>query len=386
MSKARERIAKRRARQMATQRRPHSSVQAQDTHQTKLQAAIQQVMATLAAIPRNRLVLLIAALVVIGAVVAALALIKPQEEVAAGNGYWLNREWSYVAQEDARVQALVNELKTHHIDQLYVYLSSLKGDGTWAGDPTLRDRYSEVEPNVSAFIEQLTTYYPEAQIYAWIEVIGETPTGYRLDDRQLHVTVAEFAGRAIRTPDIEGVMLDIKPIFTDNDDLPVLLRAVRAEIGLDSTLAVVASPDLTPTEADINVAAFIAPDTMWSNEYKQRIALQADQLIVTAYNSYLTEPVDYINWVTHQVRSYTEMTSNIEGGAHVIISIPNYGDMEPAHIADIESIAAALDGISRAIPDMTEREIELLQGVAIYSDAALSSSDWQAYDQRWPRE
>ena len=80
------------------------------------------------------------------------------------------------------------------------------------------------------------------------------------------------------------------------------------------------------------------------------------------------------------------MTSNIEGGAHVIISIPNYGDMEPAHIADIESIAAALDGISRAIPDMTEREIELLQGVAIYSDAALSSSDWQAYDQRWPRE
>lgn len=385
MSKARERIAKRRARQMATQRRPHSSAQAQDTHQTKLQTTTQAILASLVAIPRNRVVLLVAAIVVIGGVVAALALLKPQEEVTAGNGYWLNREWSYVTQDDTGIQALVDELKAHHIDQLYVYLSSLKGDGTWAGDPTLRDRYSEVEPNVSAFIDQLNTYYPDAQIYGWIEVVGDTPTGYRLSDRQLHVTVAEFAGRAIRTPHIEGVLLDIKPIFTDNDDLPVLLRAVRAEIGLDSVLAVVASPDLTPTEAGINVAGFIAPDTMWSNEYKQRIALQADQLIVTAYNSYLTDPVDYINWVTHQVRSYTEMTSNIEGGAHVIISIPNYADMDPAHLADIESIAGALDGVSRAIPDMTEREIELLQGVAIYSDSALSATDWQAYDQRWPR-
>ncbi|MCA9887093.1 MAG: hypothetical protein KC546_01925 [Anaerolineae bacterium] len=386
MSKARERIARRRERQMATQRRSRSTLQAQDTQQTKLQATVQQVLSALAVIPRNRILLLIPAVVVVVGVVAALAFLKPKEEVAAGNGYWLNRNWSYVEQEESDVQALVDQLQAHHIDQLYVYFSSLKGDGTWAGDPTLRDRYSEVEPNVRAFIGQLQALYPDAQIYAWIEVVGETPTGYRLSDPQLHLTVAEFAGRTLRSLSIEGVLLDVKPIFTDNDDLPVLLRAVRSEIGMEHIMAVVAAPDLTPTDADITVAAFIAPDTMWSNEYKQRIALQADQLIVTAYNSYLTEPVDYIEWVTHQVRSYTEMTSNIEGGAHVIVSIPHYADNEPAHNSVIESIAAALDGISRAIPDMTETEVELLQGVAIYSEDDMTANDWQAYDQRWPRE
>jgi hypothetical protein len=85
------------------------------------------------------------------------------------------------------------------------------------------------------------------------------------------------------------------------------------------------------------------------------------------------------------VRSYTEALTLIEGGAQVLISIPSYPDMEPAHNSTIESIAGALDGVNRAIPDMTETELAKLQGVAIYSDDALTTTEWQAYDQRWPR-
>ncbi|QPC84871.1 hypothetical protein G4Y79_11020 [Phototrophicus methaneseepsis] len=389
MSKARERIEKRRARQHAVNRRLSTVDQTKPPQTgtiTKVGTQITERISALGSVPRNRLLLLIPAVGVVLLVIAALGVLKPEDDSALGNAYWLTRAWTYQPQDEASINDLVNRLKEHRIDQLYIYLSSLKTDGTWAGEPGLRDRYSEVEPNVNAFIEQLDAAYPEADLYGWIEVVATTPSGYRLSDPQLHTTVAEFSGRAMRSLGIDGVLLDVKPVFTDNDDLTVLLRAIRAEIGLDNILAVVAAPDLTPSDAGITVAEQIAPDTMWSTEYKQRIALQADRMIVTAYNSYLTDPVDYINWVTHQVQAYTEALTLIDGGAQVLISIPSYADMTPAHASDIESIAAALDGVNHAIPQMTDSEIAKLQGVAIYSDDPLSNAEWQAYDQRWPRD
>ncbi|MDP1051904.1 hypothetical protein, partial [Klebsiella quasipneumoniae] len=77
----------------------------------------------------------------------------------------------------------VNTLRTNQIGILYVYISSLGGDNTWAGDTTTgRDQFSDVEPAVDSFISRLSAAYPDATIYGWIEFLTNPPQGYRMDN------------------------------------------------------------------------------------------------------------------------------------------------------------------------------------------------------------
>lgn len=334
-------------------------------------------------IPGGRWLLLIP--VSLALLVFAILLIgsfNPRQAVSSINGLWLNADWTYNARPDADMIALGSDLRVNGISNVYAYVSSLKADYTWAGDPARFDRYSEIEPDVRLFVQRLRQVFPGGQIFAWVEVRTDPPTGDRLGDPLLHANVAQFSRNAIESLGFDGVFLDVKPLVRDNDDYLTFLRAVRAELGVAIPIAVSLPPDFTPADETLTVPPQIEPNTALSAQYKQRVALQADQIIITPYNSYRTDPADYSAWVAHQVRSYSEALSQLETDSQLFISLPNYADdPERGHLAVVENISNALAGVQQAETELGDAS--LLDGVAIFSDTDISDDLWQTFREQW---
>ncbi|MGB1287685.1 MAG: hypothetical protein ACPG7F_14195, partial [Aggregatilineales bacterium] len=303
MSKARDRQAKRKQQNQQQARRSSTQqVAAVDSSRPRRPRTSQKPGVQ---IPGGRYLLLLpAGLILMGAVIAGLALFKPEDSSENVNAIWLGRESTYVEQSPEALTTLTTELRDNKIGTVFAFISSMKVDGTWSGDAAGRNRLTEVQAQVRDFATQFRQSYPDAALYGWIEVQASPPEGYRLDSAQVQRTVADLSRTVIDDYGYDGVLLDVKPLFDGNADFLSLIRTVRANVGLDARIAVVVPADLTPTDAGIDLPAQIAPDTVWSAEYKQRVILQADTLVVTAYNSYLDDPVTYIDWVAYQVQAF----------------------------------------------------------------------------------
>ncbi len=323
---------------------------------------------------------IIGAVIVIGLVLVAGSLINPPKETEAPNAMWLDSRWTYGNRSLDEMKALTSKLQTAQIGHLYLYITSMLEDSTWAGQNG--QAFNMLEEPIRQYVQQWRSAYPTAKLYAWIEVQADVPQ-YRLDNPQLQRVVADLSKQAKDVWGFDGIFLDVKPVFDANKDFPTLLQTVRRSIGLQMPLAVAVPPDLTPTDAGLKLPPQIAPNTVWSREYKQRIALQADTLVVSAYNSYLADPADYIQWVQYQVSAFAGAMSGINTASRLVISVPNYASLLPAHNADIESLAGALDGVRRGRAALGTAQQPVLQGVAIFTERLLTESEWATYQEKW---
>ncbi|MEL7432370.1 MAG: hypothetical protein AAFN11_00325 [Chloroflexota bacterium] len=376
MSSARERRKRRQERQAMATKQGRSNRQVAEEARFKAPSIEIPGARWLVAIPAAGLMLL--------GVILALRFINPPDEVAPPNAIWLNSAWTYAERSTEDLAQLTIDLTDNDVGTIFLYVSSLRSDNTWSGRESGNNQFTEVEPTIETLLTQLRATYPNVRVYAWVEVNARAPQ-YRMDDLQVQNTIANFSQRMISQLEFDGVLLDVKPIFEENEDYISLLRTVRREIGIDTQLLVAVPADLTPSGTTLNLPPFIAPGTEWSAEYKQRVALLANQIVILAYNSYQTDPVDYIQWVTYQVESYIEVLSAIESNTTILVSVPNYDDGSDAHDPDIESLAASLDGVARARTALDETTTPLLTGVAIYTDNLLSNEEWRVYTERWLR-
>jgi hypothetical protein len=335
------------------------------------------------ALPSGNIRLMIAAvgaIIIIGAVLLISGLINPPEAKDSPNAIWLDSRWTYGNRSLDEMTALTSRLQTAQVGHLYLYITSMLEDATWAGQNG--QPFNELDASIRQYIQQWRTAYPSAKLYAWIEVQADAPE-YRLDSEQLQRVVGDLSKQAKEEWEFDGIFLDVKPVFDNNQDFSTLLQTVRRSIGLTTPLAVAVPPDLTPTDAGLELPAQIAPNTVWSREYKQRIALQADVLVVSAYNSYLQDPLEYIKWVEYQVQAFVGAMSGIDTASRLLISVPNYSSRAPAHNADIESLAGALDGVRRGKAALTEAQQPFLQGVAIFTERLLNEAEWVIYQDKW---
>lgn len=374
MSKARERRSKRRERDEASKHTSRSSPQIVPEGRFELPKMDIQGGRWLILIPLG--------VIIFFGVIFLLGQVNPTETGVEPNAIWLDASWSYVQRSDEELAQYALQLRENRIGHIFLYVSSLKNDNTWSGLVNARNRFTEVEPQIQNFMARLRAVNPNVRLYAWIEVTANQPE-YRLDNLQVQNTVANFAERMISQNGFNGILLDVKPLFSEDENYPALVRAVRASIGLDTQLLLAVPGDLTPSETALNQPSMIAPNTQWSVEYKQRVALQANQIVINAFNSYRSEPVDYIEWVTYQVDSYVNALSALETSTTVLISVPLYDGSPPAHDTQVESLSAALDGVRRGIEILDEDTRPLVQGVAIFSDRDLTASDWAVYQAKW---
>lgn len=339
-------------------------------------------------LPKNRAIIGIplAFLVVFG-VIAALALFKNDDPDTYDNAIWADKSWTYGERTGAEMVEFTDQLKQNRIGTVYAYVSTLTIDNNWSGGQEGRGSFMQSRDGVMDFVDNFKQTYPEARLYGWIEIWTtlDNDDGYRLDDEDLQANVADFSARMVNELGFDGVFLDVKPLFTGNEDFLRLLREVRASVGLDTPIAIAVPADLTPEDDDVAPIAAIAPGTMWDDSYKQRVMVSADELVITVYQSYRDNPLDYINWVAYQVETYISILSDLEllTDPRIMISIPNYQADSDAHDPAIETIAGALDGINIGLGEVDEEIQPLLTGVAIFSDRDLSDSQWGIFRQKW---
>ena len=240
----------------------------------------------------------------------------------------------------------------------------------------------ESRGDVADFVKTLKERHQEAAIYGWIEIWSnlDPVDGYRLDSVSLHENVADFSRLLVEDIGFDGILLDVKPLYNENDDFIRLIRSVRSAIGLEKPIAVAVPADLTPTDPGLVPLTTIAPGTMWSSNYKQRVMVSADEIVLLMYQSYRQDTLDYINWVAYHVETYINLLGS---NTRVLVSVPNYGGPSAAHNPSVETMSAALDGVILGMSRLAEDNKPLLTGVAIFSDEDLSQSQWRIYRETW---
>ena len=333
--------------------------------------------------PRNRLRAAAAAGIALaaGAVLASLAFRSP-ETAPLPNAIWLDRTWTYGALDSGRLRGFANQLVDNQIGTAYAYVSSLGIDNRWTGGIQGKSNFMDSRPIVDDFVRAFKSHNDNLRVFGWIEIWThlDRDDGYRLDDTNLHSNIADFCRLLVTQLGFDGVVLDVKPLFSDNNDLISLIQRVRSAVGMEVPIAVAVTADLTPRDLRLQNIESIAPGTMWSDSFKKRVMLAADEVILLMYQSYRRELLDYVNWVAYHVETYINA---IEKPTSVLVSIPNYGGASSAHDPEIETMERALDGVSEGLRRLDEEQRSLLTGIAIYSDEQLSQSDWATFRELW---
>lgn len=333
--------------------------------------------------PRNRLrVGGIAGIIVLAGLALGAFISRDIETLPLNNAIWLDRTWIYGDISDAQMGEFADRLVANQIGKAYVYVSSLGIDYRWSGGPQGTDGFMNSRVTVAQFVEAFKSKHEELDLLAWIEIWThlDNVDGYRLDDANLHQNIADFSRLLVDQLGFDGVLLDVKPMFAGNDDFIRLIRRVRSAVGSEHTIAVAATADLTPHDLRLQDIPTIAPGTMWSPNFKQRVMVLADEVVLLMYQSYRQEALDYVNWVAHHVETYVKL---LEANTDILVSIPNYGGASSAHNPEIETMEAAIDGVHEGLRRLNDEESALLSGIAIFSDEQLSEADWTLFREQW---
>ena len=334
--------------------------------------------------PRKRLLVAvpIGIVVVVGAVAVGLTVVRGPEPVAYNNAIWLDKSWTLDEMDENRLGDFANRLRQNQIATVYAYASTLDIDGHWSGSTQDDGGFMDSRDDLASFVEVFRRKHADARIYAWIEIWThlDPVDGYRLDDLALHNNVADFSRLLISDLAFDGIMLDVKPLFAETDDFIRLIRSVRSATGLDVPIAVAVPADLTPTDPKVRSLPSIAPGTMWSANFKKRVMVSADEVVILMYQSYRRDTLDYINWIAYQIETYIPL---LETNTRIMASVPNYSWESAAHDPIIETISSALDGVNLGLSRLDEELQESLSGVAIFTDEELDQSLWNVYREKW---
>lgn len=322
-------------------------------------------------------------LVAVGAVIGSSRFGNDQPR-SLDNAIWLGKSWTYAGRGDGEINDLASRLEQNQIGKIYAYVSTLNISSRWSGGPYGNDSFMQSQDDVVDFRQALKQAYPASAIYGWIEIWSTSGSAgeYRLGDRDLQQNIADFSSRMIDELGFDGILLDVKPLFGGDDDFLQLIRHVRSAVSVDVPIAVAVSPDLTPDDSEVASVARIAPGTMWTAVDKQQVMAAADEIVLQLYQSYRDNPLDYIHWVAYHVRTYIGLRDE-EANTRILISIPNYQAGSIAHSLAVETIAAALDGVTVGLAGLDEAARPALTGVAIYSDQDLSQEQWNIYQDKW---
>jgi hypothetical protein len=189
----------------------------------------------------------------------------------------------------------------------------------------------------------------------------------------------------------DGIYLNIEPVLDGDENFLNLLRTVRRMLdtveetsGLNRRIpiAVAIPPDWRPTDPTIPFGTGFTSTFEWSREYKQSVALLVDEMLVMAYHSGLTDPVDYSTWVAYQTLVYAEAVAALDVDTKVLIGIPTYPAELPAHDPAVENIPTAIQGVNSGLIQANEAR-NVVTGLTIYAEWTTDAQEWSEFQMMW---
>lgn len=333
-------------------------------------------------IPTNRLVIYgIAGAIFLIIVIMFIGRLKNTAPKTSANAIWISTQWTYDSPDDATLAALVQKLRDHQIGIVYAWVSLLQSNNAWSDTGKL--------DAVKAFVQRFKRLYPEAQLYGWLSIDAQpVDSNTRLSDTSMQQIVADFSQRMTAEFKFDGVMLNVVPVFNNDENFLSMIRKVKTAIGEKSSLALAVPPDWTPTDVSIPKPPRIEPGTIWDEAYKQRVALIADQVVVTAYNSGIASNTDYSAWMAYQVKTFTkaleglQTSTGIPASTELLVGVPAYAAQPLTHETSVENIASAVAGIRTGLADSGTAG-KYVKGIAVYFESQMSEDDWNQIKTLW---
>ncbi len=335
-------------------------------------------------LPANRLILYgVAGAVFLIVVVMLIGRLKNDTNQTSPNAIWIGTRWTYDSPDDAALTALAQKFQENQVGVVYAWVGLLQSNNTWS-DTTKLDA-------VKSFVQRFKRLYPAVHLYAWLSLDAQpVDSTSRLSDTNMQQIVADFSKRMTAEFKFDGVMLNVVPVFDNDENYLALLRKVHSIIGQDASLAVAVPPDWTPTDANIPLPPRIEPGTVWAEAFKQRVALIADQIVVTAYNSGLSSGSDYSAWMAYQVKTFSQALAGLqtEGGipasTELLIGVPAYDAQPLTHDIASENIPSAIAGIRTGFSESTDAA-KFVNGIAIYFESQMDDADWSQIKNLWAK-
>lgn len=262
---------------------------------------------------------------------------------------WLSVSWSMSLPEAAEVTKLTERLRALAVDDVYVYVSYLKPDGTF--NPTF-----DFAPE---FVAALKRDAPELRALAWIgvpvSVEGVEPAN-RLASAEIRRTIADFSRYVVEDLGFDGLHLNAELVADGDIWLLQTLAAIRDAMPERAFLSATAHP--LRLETPVTFMPYPAVAHHWTPAYFQRVGQSVDQIVLMAYDSGLVFPRDYLNWMRYQVERSQDALGN--DPTELIIGASLSAEWTLSHQTQAEILRLALAGMMLGLA-------ERLDGIAIYS-------------------
>lgn len=283
------------------------------------------------------------------------------------NAVWLEHRWLEKEQPPEQVEALMRSLDSHGIAYAFPHLIPFNGSGRLPIHS--RDQ-------MRSFLATSRRLAPRLKVLPWV---GGLRVGYKrqrqgtvdlTDIGQRQRIVAECRG--LMDEGFDGVHVNIEPVPDGDVEFLALLRSLRTAIGsgILSLSATRPGPFALP----------IAPNFLWSPDYYGRVAAEADQLVVMAYDTALPTPSLYRRYLSYAASSMTRNLAE-SGRARVLIGIPTYDGSGLMHRSDVESPENALAGLVAGLRGVGGGGT--FEGVALYAEWTTDEAEWATYERLW---
>lgn len=279
------------------------------------------------------------------------------------NGLWLRRHWLHEAPSDAEVDTLVQTLKEKGIQQIYPFLGPPDAEGL----PGWRDQQVLTSVDLEkarGFMEKMQAKAPEIGVYPWTG--GILKQDIVLEDSERS---EKWMDRVLSLP-LAGVHLNVEPL-PEQDAYLSLLHRWKERLG-NRILSVAAYPPPTPLHP--------YADVHWSLPFLQKVCIEADDLVVMAYDTGLTTPAAYTRLVAEWTPLLLSLPSPEKGGCTVRIGLPTYEDDRPYHHPQAETFAAGLAGVLLGLQTPPPPHF---RGIALYASWTTDAEEWTVYDRNW---
>ena len=283
------------------------------------------------------------------------------------NAVWLEHRWMEKDHPPEEIEALVRSLDQRGIAYAYPHVIPFNG----AGRLPVHSR-----EQMRTFLAVARRVAPRLKVLPWV---GGVRVGYTrqrkgtidlADLGQRQRIVAECRG--LMDEGFHGIHLNVEPVADGDVQFLALLRSLRTAVGggILSLSAQRPGPFALP----------FAPNFLWSPDYYVRVAAEADQLVVMAYDTALPTPSLYRRYLSYAASS---MTGNLAGAgrARVLFGIPTYDGTGLMHRDDVENPENAITGLVAGLRGVGGGGT--FEGVALYAEWTTDEAEWETYERLW---
>lgn len=279
------------------------------------------------------------------------------------NAIWIGHEWVGEAKNSSEIIKLVNDLKTHDIDTVFVHAGPLKGDGSI--DP---DTYKYA----IQFVEEVKKIDKNIQYQAWL---GQIRSKIDLADSEVRHNIAKQAMILGQLVGFDGIHFDIEPIWDEDKDFIKVLAETREILPQEKKISV-AMADFIPSSLIWLLEKIYTFENYNTEVNYENVAKYADQIVVMTYDAGASSEWLY-KW---RVQEQTIWLTNLLRGKEVFIGIPAYeGELLDERIENLEN---GLLGVIKGLNNFRSDE-ENFAGVAIYPYWEIDEKEWKVYKELW---